>query len=348
MKYKLEDLFDLQMGKTPARNNPEYWNSADNKWISIGDLSKCGKYITNTKEYLSDTAVEESGISLIPENTVVMSFKLSIGKTAITREPMYSNEAIMSFRDKHVVPILPDYLYYMFLAKDWDEGTNKAVMGKTLNKATLAKVTIDVHSPTEQKKIVDTLDKVASAIDARQQQLSALDDLIKARFVEMFGDPTQNEKGFETKQGSDVFKLSNGKFVPESKRLDSGIPVYGGNGISWYTDDVLFKKDTIVVGRVGFQSGNVHLAKGPLWISDNAMYISDIYDDGFDLKFLHAVMEHIDFTRFQDAGDLKKITQKPFMQMQFIRPPISLQRDYIAFVAQIDKSKFTTSEVSWR
>ena len=189
MRYKLEDLFDLQMGKTPARNNPEYWNSTDNKWISIGDLSKCGKYITNTKDYLSDAAVEESGISLIPESTVVMSFKLSIGKTAITSEPMYSNEAIMSFRDKHLVPILPDYLYYMFLAKDWDEGTNKAVMGKTLNKATLAKITIDVHSLAEQKKIVDALDKVASIIDTRQKQLSALDDLIKARFVEMFGDP---------------------------------------------------------------------------------------------------------------------------------------------------------------
>ena len=132
MKYKLEDLFDLQMGKTPARNNPEYWNSADNKWISIGDLSKCGKYITNTKEYLSDTAVEESGISLIPENTVVMSFKLSIGKTAITSEPMYSNEAIMSFRDKHVVPILPDYLYYMFSAKDWERCLGRALLKRSL------------------------------------------------------------------------------------------------------------------------------------------------------------------------------------------------------------------------
>ena len=219
---------------------------------------------------------------------------------------------------------------------------------KHLSAKELNKLELDIPDMGEQARIAQILCKLERVISMREAELSALDDLIKARFVEMFGDPTQNEKGFETKQGSDVFKLSNGKFVPESKRLDSGIPVYGGNGISWYTDDVLFKKDTIVVGRVGFQSGNVHLAKGPLWISDNAMYISDIYDDGFDLKFLHAVMEHIDFTRFQDAGDLKKITQKPFMQMQFIRPPISLQRDYIAFVAQIDKSKFTTSEVSWR
>jgi len=68
MKYKLEDLFDLQMGKTPARNNPEYWNSADNKWISIGDLSKCGKYITNTKEYLSDSISKARFVECIEEN----------------------------------------------------------------------------------------------------------------------------------------------------------------------------------------------------------------------------------------------------------------------------------------
>ena len=86
MKYKLKDIFDLQMGKTPSRKNSEYWNSADYKWISIADLSKSRKYISDTKEYLSESAVEESGIKVIPANTVVMSFKLSIGKTAITRQ----------------------------------------------------------------------------------------------------------------------------------------------------------------------------------------------------------------------------------------------------------------------
>lgn len=239
--------------------------------------------------------------------------------------------------------ILPQYLYY-YLKSDISLTLIKAVatgsVRDNLRFSMLSEFPIELRPIKEQLTIIERLEKIKQIITKRQQELSLLDDLIKARFVEMFGNPSQDEKGFETKKGSDIFKLSNGKFVPESKRLDSGIPVYGGNGISWYTDDVLFEKDTIVVGRVGFQSGNVHLAKGPLWISDNAMYISDFYDDGFDLKFLHAVMEHIDFTRFQDAGDLKKITQKPFMQMQFIRPPMSSQRDYIAFVAQIDKSKF--------
>ena len=192
MEYRLEELFDLQMGKTPSRNKSEYWGTDENKWISIADLSKCGKYIYETKECLSNVAVAESGISQIPAETVVMSFKLSIGKTAITPEPMYSNEAIMSFRDKHVVDLFPEYIYYLLLSRDWDEGTNKAVMGKTLNKATLSKVKVRIHSYNEQQEIVSVLNTAATIIEARQKELEKLDELIKARFVEMFGDPVTN------------------------------------------------------------------------------------------------------------------------------------------------------------
>ena len=204
MEHRLEELFDLQMGKTPARNNPRYWGTTDNKWISIADLSKCGKYIKETKEYLSDVAIAESGISQIPANTVIMSFKLSIGKTAITYEPMYSNEAIMSFRDKHFVDLLPEYIYYLLVAHNWDEGTNKAVMGKTLNKATLSKVKVHIHPLEKQEKIVSILNKLTDAIQEHQQQLQKLDELIKSRFVELFGDPIMNPKGWEVVTIGDI------------------------------------------------------------------------------------------------------------------------------------------------
>lgn len=159
------------------------------------------------------------------------------------------------------------------------------------------------------------------------------------RFVEMFGDPYTNSKDYPLKKGESFFKLSNGKAVPESKRLNGGIPAYGGNGISWYTDESLFDADTIVVGRVGFQSGNVHLVKGPLWVTDNAMYMSSCDFSQYNLTFLIELMAHVDFTKFQDAGDLKKITQKPFMQFEYLCPPLSLQNQFAAFVAEVDKSK---------
>ena len=193
----------------------------------------------------------------------------------------------------------------------------------------------------EQRRIAATLDKVTDLISKRRQQLDKLDELIKAKFVEMFGDPIINSKGLPTERGIDFFKLSNGKFVPESKRFESGIPAYGGNGISWYTDDAIVNSNTLVIGRVGFLSGNVHFAKGPLWITDNAMYVSYYDERKYDLLFLCDLMKHIDFRRFQDAGDLKKITQKPFMNMEYIRPTLQQQHCYVSFVEKMEGLKST-------
>ena len=203
----------------------------------------------------------------------------------------------------------------------------------------IAEYPVPVLDRVRQDEIVDILNKCKFVIESRKQELQLLDELVKARFAEMFGDPLKNEKCLPTVSGEALFKLSNGKALPNNKRFDTGVPAYGGNGISWYTDEILCDYDTIIVGRVGFQSGNVHLAKAPLWVTDNAMYISSINSRECDIRYLCALMEHIDFTRYQDAGDLKKITQKPFMQKHYLMPPLPLQKQYIAFARLVDKSK---------
>ena len=231
-----------------------------------------------------------------------------------------------------------DYLCYSLMFYNTDGLVNGATRQK-LTQATMRQMLIPQRTYQEQCDIVTQLNKTNLIIETRQQQLQKLDELVKARFVELFGSPCINSKGFQTQKGSSLFKISNGRAVPNDRRFETGIPAYGGNGISWYTDDILCKNDTIVIGRVGFQSGNVHLVKGPVWITDNAMYISELYDDNLSLVFLCAMMEHIDFTKQQDAGDLKKVTQKPFMETEYILPPKSLQEKYISFVEQVDKSK---------
>ena len=225
---------------------------------------------------------------------------------------------------------------YMNLSKYFSGATIPHIYFKDYQKETLPLPSLD-----EQRRIATTLDKVSDLIFKRRQQLDKLDELVKARFVEMFGDPVSNSKGLPTERGIDFFKLSNGRFVPEDKRFESGIPAYGGNGISWYTDDALLNSDTLVVGRVGFLSGNVHFAKCPLWVTDNAMYVSYYDKTKYDLLFLCDLMKHIDFRRFQDAGDLKKITQKPFMNMEYIRPTLQQQHCYVSFVEQIEGVKAT-------
>ena len=368
MEYRLEEIFDLQMGKTPSRNNPVYWDSNDNKWISIADLSKCGKYITDTKEYLSDVAVKESGISLIPTNTVVMSFKLSIGKTAITAEPMYSNEAIMSFKDKHIVEMLPDYVYYLFLGKDWDAGTNKAVMGKTLNKATLSKVRVNIHSIDKQREIVSVLDKISNLIEKRNAEIDNLDTLIKARFVEMFGDPKTNEKGFTKAPMGEYMTLltdfsSNGSY----KTLDSGVTMYDEPSYAWmvrttdlesgdmssikYIDENAYELlskskiygGEIIMNKIG-SAGKVYMMPEidmPASLGRNAFMFR--YDDRINVRFLfeQLVSEYgqAEIQQYVRGAVTKTITKDDARSVLIIVPEKDLQDKYVEFVKQVDKSK---------
>ena len=160
-QHAISDLFSLQMGKTPERKELKYWNSNDYRWISIADLGGYGKYTGDTKEYISQEAVDRSGIKIVPKDTVIMSFKLTIGRTAITSEDIFTNEAIMAFLPKKDVFNL-DYLRYALGYKDWTAGMQIAVKGATLNKDIIGRATLPVPSLGLQQKfaaIVEQSDK---------------------------------------------------------------------------------------------------------------------------------------------------------------------------------------------
>ena len=243
----------------------------------------------------------------------------------------------------------PDYLELALhgpscMAYYADKMRGTTARRRTLTSENLTAMSVPLPDGNQQNRIVDIFGTVRAQINARRRQLSLLDDLVKSRFVEMFGDPDLKDRGFETARGKDLFKIGNGKSRPVSKRFDEGIPAYGGNGVSWYTDDALVDFDTIVIGRVGRHCGNTRLVEAPFWVTDNAMYIKKFTRDCFDNVFLIYLMNIIAFNRFADAGDLWKITQKPFMEYEFPIPPLSLQREFVAFVERVDKSRVVVQQ----
>lgn len=231
-----------------------------------------------------------------------------------------------------------DYLCYALMFYNTEGLVNGATRQK-LTQSAMKKMIIPLCDLKRQQEIVNELNAVSHLISLRQRQAEKLDELVKARFVEMFGDPVLNTRRLPSVSGTSLFKLSNGKAVPAEKRFDSGIPAYGGNGISWYTDEALINTDTLVVGRVGFQSGNVHFVYGPLWITDNAMYVTWYRKELICLRFLNQLMKRVDFSRYQDAGDLKKITQKPFMKFEYILPSMNLQMEFVNFMDSVNCEK---------
>lgn len=139
---KIDELFTLQMGKTPSRDNPRYWNNGIHKWISVGDMGRYDRFTGDTTEKISQTAVDETGIKLVPAHTVIMSFKLTIGRTAITSEAIYTNEAIVAFLSKTKYLIDAEYLRIYLQKHDWSRGQMRAVKGLTLNKQSISQADI--------------------------------------------------------------------------------------------------------------------------------------------------------------------------------------------------------------
>lgn len=230
---KLEEICDINMGKTPSRNNPEYWNG-NIPWISISDL-KGDYYISSTKEGITDLGVKESGIKPVEPNTLLYSFKLSIGKVAITSKKMYTNEAIVALPIKNTNEVLLSYLYWAIQMVDLSGIGDKAVKGITLNKEKLKSLQIPLPPLVTQKRIAAILDAADALRRKDQALLQKYNELAQAIFVDMFGDPVKNEKGWEKILFGDLYETRLGKMLDIKKQI--GIQKYkyiGNSNLQWF------------------------------------------------------------------------------------------------------------------
>ena len=110
-KCKMEEYFDVSIGKTPPRKEPRWFsnNLQDITWISISDMGNSGLYISNSSEQLTREAIEHHNIKIVPDNTVLLSFKLTVGRVAITDGEVTTNEAIAHFKTNQKE--INEYLY---------------------------------------------------------------------------------------------------------------------------------------------------------------------------------------------------------------------------------------------
>ncbi len=349
-----KDVFDLQMGKTPDRKNFSLFEG-DNTWVSIKDLD--GKYISSSKECISDEAAKN--IKLVKRGTVIMSFKLTVGKTAIAGKDLYTNEAIMAFNLRNGYDIDASFLYYYLKNYRW-EGSNKAVMGITLNKATISKHKIAIPPKPTQLSIVSELDKLNELIQIKKEQLKDYDALAQSIFYEMFGNPVENEKGWEVKKLKDISrKIGDGLHgTPEYSELDTGWYFINGNNLEngcisiksttkKVTDSVRKKyyiemdDFTLLVsingtlGKSAFYNGeNVILGKSACYIKLN----KDV-----NKLFIYEIIRGEYFKRYAESvctgTTIRNVSLKAMREFPIIYPPLSLQQSFAHKIEQIERQK---------
>jgi len=358
-RVKLNDVCEINIGKTPSRGEVEYWGDGES-WISIADLGE--KYISSTKEQITQEAIEQCNMKVIPKDTVIMSFKLTIGKTAITAKDIYSNEAIANFPIKDKNKVMTEYLYYALRTLNFEGTTDRAVMGATLNKAKLNELEIPMTDMHGQKMIVNLLNKAQQLIDKRKEQIQACEELIKSQFIEMFGDLAHNEKGWKTATINEMCKYIYGGGTPSKSQ-----PNYYIGEIPWVTpkdmkqlvvsDSIdhiteeaiqnssakLIPVDSVLmVIRSGILKRTLPVAINSVEVAVNQDMKAFIPKENVNSKFL---MYTFISRENELLGNVRAVTADN-IEFSIIKnlvtpcPPIELQNEFAQFVQQVDKLKF--------
>ena len=210
------NIADYSAGRTPSRNEPSFWNSGDRAWVSIADM-KDGETLTSTKETVTKKAARQVfGAEPEQVGTIIMSFKLTIGKIARLGIPAYHNEAIISIRpyvsdlDSHLFKVLPIFAR--------QGNTKGAIKGATLNRKSISNILIPLPPLAEQHRIVAKVDKLMALCDrlevARAEREATRDRLATASFARL-NVPDPDSTVF---QGHAAFVLEN--LAPLTTRID--------------------------------------------------------------------------------------------------------------------------------
>lgn len=267
---KLGEVCEINIGRTPERGNFKMWDKekkTENVWLSIADLNNTEKgYISDSTEYVSDNAVPK--MKLVKANTLLMSFKLTIGRCAITKRDLFTNEAIAA------LPILDKNLDLFFLKYylenfDWaklTEGDVK-VKGKTLNKEKLKEVPITLPPLEEQKRIVKILDEKIAMLETvkanAKANLQNAKDLFQSQLTKAFSNTT-----WEKKRLGDCTSII-GDGLHGTPKYDENGNYYFINGSNLTITDIVFTPETKRVNETEYQKYKVELNENTVFLSIN-------------------------------------------------------------------------------
>lgn len=360
---RLSKLLDISIGRTPSRNESSYWGKG-HRWVSIRDLNS--KVVAETKEQITDRAVTDARCKVVKKGTLLFSFKLTIGKMAFAGCDLFTNEAIAAFAIKDEKELRPEFLYYALQSATYG-GSNQAVMGKTLNSKSLAEIEIPVPPLHDQIRIAHLLGKVEGLIDQRKQHLQQLDDLLKSVFLEMFGDPVRNEKGWDKPELKTFGRISTGSTPPRNEPAN-----YDDDFIEWIKTDnitgeaVFVTPSTEHLSEVGARKART-VTNGALLVACIAGSVESIgraaltdrrvsfnqqinaIQPGKDVNplYLYGLFK-LSRTYIQShatKGMKKILTKGDFEKITMIKPPFEIQNQFAVIVEKVEgiKSRYHQS-----
>ena len=353
---KLGDLCVIQSGGTPSRSNNLYWENGNIPWVKISDIQE--KYITEIEENITQKGLENSSAKLFPKNTILFSIFASLGDVGILTKEATCNQAIagLQIKDKN---LSLDFLYYFLLSiKHYIAFIGRGVAQNNINLSILRNLSVPLPSLVEQKRIAERLDKVQELIALQKEQLTKLDDLIKSRFIDLFGDSISSPKKWPQKRMGELFKITSGG-TPSRKNSK----YFEGGTIPWvktgdlttpylvHTDECitklgmenssakLFPKGTVLLAMYGATIGAVSILGIEATTNQAcAAFLPTTEVLPFYLySFLHLRKKHL--VSLGVGGAQPNISGEILKREKILCPPVKLQTQFADFVTKIEAQK---------
>ena len=361
---RLGDVCTVVSGTTPKSTQPEYWDG-DLNWVTPAELTDESDVIYESQRKITSQAVADSSLKSFPAGTVLLSSRAPIGKVAIAGTEMYCNQGFKNLicSDK----IYNRYLYH-FLKNNTDylNSLGRGATFKEISKGIVENIEIPLPSLDDQRKIAAVLDKVSDLIAKRRQQLDKLDEMVKARFVEMFG--TFPANGYNWPVGTIRDVIQEARYGSSRPAVEGGqYPYLRMNNIT-YSGELDLKdmkqidvpeselpKCTVQRGDVLFNRTNSKelVGKTCVYDRDEMMVLAGFVirvrvNDRVLPEFLSAFL-NTDFSKQMLLGMCKtaigqaNINAQEMQNIGIYIPPIDLQKEFVAFKQQVNKSKTTIS-----
>ena len=360
MEYiKLTDVCDFQGGSQPPKS--EWINKATDGYIRMLQI----RDFTQDREEKEFVKLTNTIKICKKDDVLIARYGASVGKILTGLEGAYNVAIMKSIPDEN--KINKKYLYYYFHTQYFQHniknvGSRAAQAG--FNISELDKFNIYLAELDNQKKIVEVLDKAQSLIDKKREQIDLLDELVKSRFIEMFGDPILNPKEWQTEKLGNISKISRGGSPrPIDKFLGGTIPwikigdATAGDDIYIYDTKEkiieegvkksrLIKKGGLIFANCGVSLGFARILKIDGCIHDGWLAFEDFeehLDKIFFLKSLNYCTEY--FRKTAPDGTQPNLNTNIMKEYVQILPPMEKQKEFSSFIEKIDeiKSKMETS-----
>lgn len=288
---------------------------------------------------------DSSGVEVTPGDVLIAWDGANAGTIGFGKSG-YIGSTIARLRLKVGIRLFTPFLGFYLKSKfDYLRQTATGATIPHIKRSALENIPLPNIDFNDQIRIAHLLGKVEGLIAQRKQHLQQLDDLLKSVFLEMFGDPVRNEKGWEPTTIGQIIKVASGTgLVAKDMNTEGPYKVYGGNGVNGTHTEYMFDSPTLAIGRVGYYCGSVHITEPKSWVTDNALYVKEFLKKT-DLVFIKHLLATHDLNKAAGRAAQPLVSGSRIYPIRTIDVPFENQKAFSTIVERVEalKSRYQQS-----